>query len=195
MNEALLKSGLDPVAPVSGGLNASVVVSILRQPDGFCRAENAGLDCMKAVKAAFVRTLDELSRRYGPNVSQWRWGEEHVAQMENQVLDNVPGFRALFGAAFPSDGGFYSVNRGGSLGKPEDDHPLQRNSGAGFRGLYDLADPSRSRFVIATGQSGHPLSPFYADQLALYKEGKSIRLDLTRGELEEQAAGTLTFKP
>jgi len=195
MNEALLKSGLDPLAPTAGGLNASVVVSILREPDGFCRTQEAGADCMGAVKAAFSRTLNELSARYGADPSKWRWGDEHVAVMENQVFDNVPGFRTLFGVAFPSDGSFYSVNRGGSLGKPGDEHPLVRKSGAGFRAVYDLSDPTRSRFIIATGQSAHPLSPFYADQLPLYRVGETIRLDLTEAELEQQKTGELIFRP
>ncbi len=194
MNVHLLKSGLDSVAGTSGALNASVVISLLRQPDGFCRTEDAGPDCMKAVKSALQETLDELSRRYGSDISTWRWGSEHIALMENQVLDNLPGFRALLGQSFPSDGGFYSVNRGGSLGVPGKEHPLVRGSGAGFRGIYDLADPSRSRFIIATGQSGHPLSPFYADQLPLYREGKSIRLNLSEDELKASSSGVLTFK-
>ncbi len=195
INEELLRSGLDPLAGSTGAFNAAVVVSILRSPDGFCDAERGGADCMKAARTAFRRTLDELSQRYGNDVSQWRWGAEHVAVMKNQVMDNVPGFRELFGVAFPSDGGFYSVNRGGSLGAPERDHPLLRKSGAGFRGVYDLADPARSRFIIATGQSSHPLSRFYADQLKLYKKGKSIRLNLTEEELEAQETGELVFKP
>jgi penicillin amidase len=195
MNEHLLKSGLDPVAGTSGALNASVVVALLRQPDGFCRTAEAGPDCMQAVKSAFRQTLDELSQRYGNDVSTWRWGAEHVALMENQVLDNLPGFRALLGQSFPSDGGFYSVNRGGSLGVPDKERPLVRGSGAGFRGIYDLADPARSRFVIATGQSGHPLSRFYADQLPLYREGKSIRLNLTEDELKASNTGVLMFRP
>ena len=41
MNEHLLKSGLDSVAPMSGALNASVVAALLRRPDGFCRTEEA----------------------------------------------------------------------------------------------------------------------------------------------------------
>ena len=194
MNEHLLKSGLDSVAPMSGALNASVVVALLRRPDGFCRTGEAGPDCMKAVQSAFRETLDELSRRYGSDVSAWRWASEHIALMENQVMDNVPGFQALLGQSFPSDGGFYSVNRGGSLGIPGKKHPLVRGSGAGFRGIYDLADPARSRFVIATGQSGHPLSAFYADQLPLYREGKSIRLNLNEDELKAGSSGVLTFK-
>ena len=195
MNTELLSSGLDPVAPVSGILNASVIADILGQPRGFCEKLNAGADCMAAVSDAFSRTIADLSERYGGEPGEWRWGDEHVALMENQVLDNVPGFRKLFGVSFPSDGGFYSINRGGSIGPADPDHPLVRRSGAGFRGLYDLGDPSKSRFIIAGGQSGHPLSPHYADQLELYKRGAYIRLHVSQDELKARSTGEMIFMP
>ena len=37
-------------------------------------------------------------------------------------------------------------------------HPFASTHAAGYRGLYDLADLDRSRFVARTGQSGNPLS-------------------------------------
>lgn len=195
MNAQLLSSGLDPVAPASGILNASVITDILRTPRGFCDSETMGADCMKSVKSAFSKTIRDLSKRYGANVAAWRWGDEHFAVMDNRVLDNLPGFRALFDISFPSDGGFYSINRGGSLGAGTPEHPLVRKSGAGFRAVYDLADPSRSRFIIATGQSEHPLSPFYADQLELYKRGGYIRLQRSEEELKAESTGTLILRP
>ncbi len=195
MNTELLRSGLDPVAPVSGILNASVVADILGTPRGFCEKLNADPGCVKAVKSAFSKTIEELSQRYGDDPGKWRWGDEHVALMENQVLDNVPGFRDLFGLAFPSDGGFYSINRGGSIGPADPKHPLARKSGAGFRGIYDLGDPSRSRFIIAGGQSAHPLSSHYADQLELYKRGDYIRLDVSEDELKANSEGEMIFTP
>lgn len=195
MNAELLRSGLNPIAPTSGILNASVVVDILRRPDGFCDADGAAGDCTRVIHAALRKTLSDLTARYGADISQWKWGNEHFAVMENQVLDNIPGFRALFGVAFPSDGSFYSVNRGGSLGAADRAYPHQRRSGAGFRGIYDLADPSRSLFIIATGQSEHPLSPFYADQLQLYKQGRYVRLQISEDELNAHSTGTLIFKP
>jgi penicillin amidase len=195
MNTHLLRAGLDPLAPIMGGLNAAPVIAILREPAGFCNGNGAGPDCMGAVKAAFDDALRELSGRYGADASRWRWGDEHKALMSNQVLDRVPGFKAVFGEDFPSDGGFYSVNRGGSLGAIDPVHPLARNSGAGFRGLYDLADPSRSRFIVATGQSGHPLSRHYADQLPLWRRGESIRLHVSEAELAADNRGVMTFRP
>ena len=182
MNLHLLKSGLDALAPAVGGLNAATVIDVLRNPDGFCNGE-AGNDCSGAIKTAFNETLAELSSRYGEDASRWRWGDEHKAVMENQVMDRVPGFKTLFNLDFPSDGGFYSVNRGGNVGLSDAKHPMVRNSGAGFRGIYDLADPSQSRFIIATGQSGHPLSHHYADQLPLWRKGDGIRLHVSEAEL------------
>ena len=110
-------------------------------------------------------------------------------------MDRVPGFKALFGVDFPSDGGFYSINRGGNTGPVDPEHPLRRNSGAGFRGIYDLADPSQSRFIIATGESAHPLSPHYADQLPLWRRGVGIRLAVSEAELMAGGGQVLSFRP
>ena len=43
------------------------------------------------------------------------------------------------------------------------DKPFARTHGPGFRGLYDLSDPEKSRFMITTGQSGHIFSRHYGD--------------------------------
>lgn len=194
MNAHLLKSGLDALGPSVGGLNAAAIIEILRSPAGFCNGD-AGADCMGAVKAAFDDTLRDLSGRHGSDPALWRWGSEHTALMANTVLDRVPGFRTLFRRDFPSDGGFYSVNRGGMVGPADASRPLARNSGAGYRGIYDLADPSRSRFIIASGQSEHPLSRNYADQMPLWRRGEHIRLHVSEAELAADNRGTLIFRP
>jgi penicillin amidase len=194
MNAHLLRSGLDAVAPSVGGLNAAAVIDVLRRPDGFCNGE-AGNDCSGAINAAFAETLVDLSARHGDDPARWRWGDEHRAMITNQVLDHVPGFKFLFGLDFPSDGSFYSVNRGGNVGPANPMHPLRRNSGAGFRGIYDLADPAQSRFIIATGQSAHPLSRHYADQLPLWRQGEGIRLHVSEAELMAGDPEVLMFYP
>ena len=194
MNMHLLRSGLDALVPTVGALNAAAVIDVLRHPDGFCNGD-AGSDCSGAIKASFAETLADLSNRYGRDPSRWRWGDEHMTDIENQVMDRVPGFKALFNVDFPSDGGFYSINRGGNVGATDPNHPLTRNSGAGYRGIYDLADPSKSLFIIATGESAHPLSSHYADQLPLWRQGEGIRLHLSEEELMAGNEGVLTFHP
>ena len=48
--------------------------------------------------------------------------------------------------------------------------------GAGLRAVYDLADLDASRFVIATGQSGNPLSSHWGDFLELWQQGRMVGL-------------------
>jgi penicillin amidase len=54
--------------------------------------------------------------------------------------------------------------------------------GAGLRAIFDLADLDRSRFIIAGGQSGNPLSAHYRDQVERWRDGRYIEL---RGRGEE----------
>jgi penicillin amidase len=54
--------------------------------------------------------------------------------------------------------------------------PFENIHGAGYRGSYDLADLENSRFIIATGQSGHPLSRHYRDLAPIWGTGQVIRL-------------------
>ena len=62
----------------------------------------------------------------------------------------------------------------GFEGPPE--QAFEDRHGSGFRALYDLADLQESRFIIAGGQSGHPLSPFYGNLLEAWRDGLYIRL-------------------
>jgi penicillin amidase len=50
--------------------------------------------------------------------------------------------------------------------------------GAGYRGVYDFADPDSSVFVISTGQSGHPLSRHYDDLGQLWRRGEFVVMSL-----------------
>ena len=47
-----------------------------------------------------------------------------------------------------------------------------------YRGVYDFADPDSSVFVIATGQSGNPLSRHYDDLGELWRRGEYIPMSL-----------------
>jgi penicillin amidase len=63
--------------------------------------------------------------------------------------------------------------------------------GAGFRGVFDLADPEGAWVVIATGQSGHPMSPHWSDQLPIWRDGALLRL----GPIEGAPAGRIDLHP
>jgi penicillin G amidase len=48
--------------------------------------------------------------------------------------------------------------------------------GPEFRGVYDLADLDRSRFVVAPGQSGNLFSPRARAFLSRWRDGETVTL-------------------
>jgi penicillin G amidase len=93
-----------------------------------------------------------------------------------------------------SSGGFYTLDRGGGSGVLPD-LPFARTQGGGFRGLYDLASPDRSRFMIATGESAHIFSRHYGDLTPLWNDVKSITLAGSEDELKKAGAQELSLEP
>ncbi len=72
---------------------------------------------------------------------------------------------------------------------------FQHLDGAGYRAIYDLADLDRSHFMIATGQSGNPLSPHYSDLLERWRDGRYIPIAGRPADLERGAVGKLVLRP
>ena len=66
---------------------------------------------------------------------------------------------------------------------------------AGFRAVYDFSDPDSSVFIIATGQSGHPLSRHYDDLAALWRRGEYIPMSLDADLARAGAIGTTRLLP
>ena len=48
--------------------------------------------------------------------------------------------------------------------------------GASLRAIFDLSNLDRSRFVIAGGQCGNPLSAHYADFTLLWRDGQYVTM-------------------
>ena len=127
-------------------------------------------------------------------MNQWRWGREHKAVLRHQVYSHIPLFDRLSDLSVSSSGGFYTLDRGGGSGTLPD-LPFARTQGGGFRGLYDLADPDKSRFMIATGESGHIFSRHYGDLTPLWNDVKSITLAGSEDALKKTGAQELSLEP
>ncbi|MDX2028360.1 MAG: penicillin acylase family protein [Alphaproteobacteria bacterium] len=151
-------------------------------------------DCDRVTLQALDEALDMLTQRHGLDMNKWRWGNEHVTLLKHKFFSHIPGMKRLSGFFAPSSGDFYTLDRGGSF-EASERYPFARTHGGGFRGIYDLADPTQSRFMIATGESGHVTSPHYGDLFGLWSEGKYITLSGTRDELAAQGSWELVFNP
>ena len=153
------------------------IASVLSQRRQWCddvRTPEAE-DCESLLAKALDQALHDLTERFGPDFAGWRWGDVHQARFRHRLFDGLPLLGSLTELKIATDGGGYTVNRGSSR-VSDRDYPYEHIHGAGLRAVYDLGDLENSRFIIATGQSGNPLSPHYGDQLGDWRDGRSLRL-------------------
>ena len=105
----------------------------------------------------------------------------------------MPGVAWVVNLVQSISGDGSSLARAGTLGEGAD--PWQAVTGAGFRGVYDLADPDSSVFVISTGQSGHPLSRHYDDLAERWRRGEYIAMSLDPTLARAGASGVTWLRP
>jgi penicillin amidase len=143
--------------------------------------------------ALLARSLDEavrgLSDRFGSDPAAWRWDTVHVARFEHQLLRHVPVLGALTRLEVPTGGDDQTISRGGFRGVG--DMPFAHVHGAGLRAVFDLSDPEGVLVMIATGQSGPPLSDQWDGLLQRWRDGDVLRL----GRLPEREAGQIRLTP
>ena len=149
--------------------------------------------CSDLARLALEDALQGLVERYGPNLESWRWGDAHQAHQDHPVLGTVPVLRHLVNIRQSTSGDDDTLMRGRTSGKDPD--PFTSVQGAGYRGVYDFADPDSSVFVISTGQSGHPLSRHYDDLGELWRRGEYTPMSLDPELARAAAVGITTLTP
>jgi penicillin amidase len=186
----------DPLTE-KGPFDASSLVYILSQyPEDWCSGADGKptSDCSGVIAKALKDALAMLDSREKGAMKDWKWGNEHITLLQNKVFSHVPFIGARVDLSIPSSGDFYTLDRGGSF-TFDHKHPFARTHGGGYRGLYDLADPDQSRFMIATGESGHILSPHYGDLAPLWNDVKSFTLAGAPKDLVARNLPELVLQP
>ncbi len=131
---------------------------------------------MLRARQAHDLAIRALTRAYGPDKSTWRWGNAHRAHFDNPLFSRLPVLAGLLDLDLPTDGDNFTVNRASPLVEDLSGYKFDDLHGASLRALFDLSDLARSRFVIAGGQSGNPLSAHYADLTQPWRDGKYVTI-------------------
>lgn len=196
LHRSLYADELGPLYDELWNMRPSVVKRMLTDRPAWCDdvTTDATEDCADAIGRALAATLALLGDGDGGTPADLRWGDAHVAPLEHQLFGRVPLVRDLLSNAVETDGGHFTVNRGGFYGAGGE-RPFAHTHGAGFRAVYDLSDLENSRFVIATGQSGHPLSRHWGDMVETWASGGHFRIAGDPAALAADGAGTLTLRP
>ncbi len=149
--------------------------------------------CTEIAGAALDGALAELVATYGPNINAWRWGNAHQATQDHPVLGKIPLLSWLVNIRQSTSGGDNTLMRGKT--KATDPNPYLNVHGAGYRGVYDFADPDSSVFIISTGQSGNFMSSHYDDLAQLWRRGEYIPMSLDPALARAAAVGISNLIP
>ncbi|AUH62875.1 penicillin acylase family protein [Paracoccus zhejiangensis] len=194
LQDRLIRDELGPLSEDITALYPSFIEAVFRNRNGaaaWCDvAQSAPVeDCATIARQSLDAAILDLTDRYGPDVTTWRWGDVHVATQFHPSLGHLPGLSWVVNLSQSTSGDGFTLAQGGLLGSGA--NPFRNVTGAGYRGVYDLADPDSSVFIISTGQSGHPLSRHYDDLAELWRRGEYIGMSLDP-ELARAAATGIT---
>jgi penicillin amidase len=147
--------------------------------------------CDAMIARALGAALDEITRSQGRDIAKWRWDRAHIARHSHGVFGSIPLLSKFFNREVPVAGGANTLNRGDmAYGGAK---PYVAVHGSGLRAVYALSDLSRSRFMIALGQSGNPLSPYYDHFLRASAQGETIEIATDPAVYSRGALGTWTI--
>jgi penicillin amidase len=162
----------------------------LLRPDGQAAAAWCGADrCAALLARALDQAVEQVARDQGRDPAAWRWGTAHVARFEHPLLRFIPGLSQLTRLEIPSGGDGETISRGGF--RDAGGQPFAHVHGAGLRIVLDLGDPDGVLAMIATGQSGHPLSDHWGSLLQRWRDGDV----LTLGRTPDREAGRIRLTP
>jgi penicillin amidase len=185
LNEVLIADELGPAWREFQRANPAVLDQILADAPHWCddvTTPEVEEGCAEAVSRALEHAVAFATKRFEvAGVGSLRWGMAHKARFEHPVYSRMPFVSDFTSFAVEAPGGDTTVNRGGvRFASPE--VLFENIHGAGLRAVYDLADLDRSRFMIATGQSGNPLSPYYGNMAGPWRDGVYITMGSEPGD-------------
>lgn len=150
-------------------------------------------DCATILTKSLNDGLDDLTARYGADMSSWRWGEAHRARFSHTPFGFIPILKNLFGLSAEMGGGNSTIQRAAYRYGSSD--PYAAVHGSGYRAVYDLADPDKSIFMASTGQSGNVYSPYYANLTPRWAKGEYLQMTTDQAAIERATVATLILQP
>ncbi|WP_050928453.1 penicillin acylase family protein [Aestuariivita boseongensis] len=198
LQDRLIRDELGPLADEFTHVEPLFIERVYRDIDGasaWCDVlQSAPVEtCTDMARLALDDALVWIGERYGTQLESLRWGDAHQATHDHPTLGEVPLLRYFVNIRQSTSGGDNTLQRGLSSGKDPD--PFFNVHGAGYRGVYDFADPDSSVFITSTGQSGHFLSRHYDDLAQLWRRGEYIPMSLDIDLARAGAVGVTVLEP
>jgi len=175
---------------VGTGISTKRVIDWLYAPDGRFGAEpTAGRD--QLVARSLDEAVAELTKRFGPDMSQWRWGQNtyHHALIRHPLSDAVNDTtRAKLDVGPAPRGG------DGSTVSATGNGDNQTSCGS-FKLIADTENWDNSIGLNTPGQGGNPDSPFYRNLFDLWAKGRYFPVAYSRAKVESVTDSITALAP
>ncbi|MBM3541619.1 MAG: penicillin acylase family protein, partial [Alphaproteobacteria bacterium] len=137
--------------------------------------------CAAQVQGALSDAVADLKRLHGADPSRWRWGKAHTVALKHTVFGRIPILSTLWGKSLELGGDSWTLLRAGTRFSADATAPFRAYHVASLRMIVDVGGFADSRFLIPTGQSGHPLSPHFLDLAERWRDFAYLRLPQEAG--------------
>lgn len=146
--------------------------------------EKGGLE--EVLSRSLSSAVKKAADLQGNNLSEWKWGDYHQLAFSHP-LSSVKPLNFLFNreGRIPVGGSSVTVQAAAN----KEDGTV--NHGGSWRFVMDTQNMNTAYHLVGPGQSGHPLSQWYHDQLNGWAEGNYHKTALN----EERTKHTLLLKP
>jgi penicillin amidase len=144
------------------------------------------------VASALGAVVERLEREQGPGSGGWGWGRLRPLVLRHPFGGRRPFDRAFNLGRLACGGDTNTVAQASSPPLDPLCDPLYVGT---LRFAVDVGEWDRSRFVLAGGQSGNPLSPHYADQFEHWRRGEAIPLAFSEATVARATRATLRLEP
>jgi penicillin amidase len=160
---------------------------LLERPAAWVPARDRDWDGL--LLASWQAGADAIETRLGAGRERWTWGRMNRMAVAHPLARAFSPLGALLSPPAVEIGGFsttpnvLAITPSGAVEAPS------------MRFVADLADPDNTRLVNFMGQSGHPASPHYDDQLEPWLRAEPRRMPFTAAAVAREARHVLTLVP
>ena len=181
LQDRLIRDEMGPLTSEFTHANPVFIERVFRDVNGASKwcdvLQSAPVEtCTEVARLALDDALTWIAENKGGTIESLRWGDLHQATHDHPVLGEAPVLNWFVNIRQSTSGGDNTLQRARTSGTG--DNPYENVHAAGYRGVYDFADPDSSVFVSATGQSGHLLSRYYDNLGELWRRGEYIPMSL-----------------
>lgn len=143
------------------------------------------------VRSSLTDAMLDLSRRFGDDIKEWRWGRLHTLTLKHP-FGNIKVLESIFNIGPIEMGGSGTTVNNGEYRFTS---PYEMTLGPSMRTIVDFADLNNALSVIPSGQSGQPLHGHYADQTPMWKNGEYHPMPIDEKAVARQSENILYLTP